>query len=468
MRIKVKITRKENADFHKCSVGDTVEMAFEDYIKGVVPSEIGNAHIEACKAQAIASRTYAYSHVAKCTPISDASSVAQAYRAPRSEDSAFANAHNGVTDTFGMIQTYNGKVINSCPYSASNGGKTTSSEERWGGKRAWLISKDDPWDLSASGGTKKGHGVGMSQSGAKYAAQQGKSYTDILSFYYVGCSVSPNYGGGGKLDTQNQSGYNEKCKKLIAWAISKRGCDYVWGATGKDGKTFDCATFVRAGQKEIGIIICAGASSQWNKTNWSTRGTISTLPNCPCILYRENLETSSPMAHTGIYLGNNLFCDARGSKSGVLVNQSLSSYPWTHWAIPQGLYNESELNTYQNGDGVMANEKMVGVVSCIGTQNLRETASTTSSRLLKIPSGANVKILEVLDGWYRIDYNGTVGYVASSYIIVKEQSTSGNQSVGSKTWSLYLNVGDKEKAIKVQEALKMIGLDVLAIESGDD
>jgi len=123
-------------------------MDIEEYLKGVVPSEIGNAHIEACKAQAIAARTYAYNYVKKNSPISDASSSAQAFRSSRLASSSYPNAHQAVKDTQGMLLTYDGKIINSCPFSASNGGKTVSSEERWGGIRVWLISKNDPWDIA--------------------------------------------------------------------------------------------------------------------------------------------------------------------------------------------------------------------------------------------------------------------------------------------------------------------------------
>ena len=65
---------------------------------------------------------------------------------------------NITNDRILFVYRENGKVINSCPYSHSNGGRVVSSQERWGGIRAWLISKDDPYDE----GPKNGHGVGMS------------------------------------------------------------------------------------------------------------------------------------------------------------------------------------------------------------------------------------------------------------------------------------------------------------------
>lgn len=35
-----------------------------------------------------------------------------------------------------------------------------------------------------------GHGTGMSQCGASQMAEQGKSYRDILQYYFSGCEVT--------------------------------------------------------------------------------------------------------------------------------------------------------------------------------------------------------------------------------------------------------------------------------------
>jgi peptidoglycan hydrolase-like amidase len=45
--IKIKLSRQENIDYYKSS---EITLDLEEYLKGVVPSEIGNAHIEACAA----------------------------------------------------------------------------------------------------------------------------------------------------------------------------------------------------------------------------------------------------------------------------------------------------------------------------------------------------------------------------------------------------------------------------------
>lgn len=183
--IEVKVEREENANYYNVSIGTVVSIPFEDYVAGVVASEVGNSSLEACKAQAVAARTYAMNHK---KPISDLSSTAQAFRATRINRAIYPNAMDGAYYTAGQVLTYNNKLINSV-YSASNGGRTVSSKERWGNDVPYLIAQDDPWTKSK----KNGHGVGMSQNGAANAANQGVSYQDILAFYYPGTKLVSNY-----------------------------------------------------------------------------------------------------------------------------------------------------------------------------------------------------------------------------------------------------------------------------------
>lgn len=261
MKIKVKITRAENASYFGANIGDVIEIDYEDYVAGVVASEIGNKHIEACRAQAIAARTFAWSYASKDKTISDSSSTAQAFRASRMNASLYANAVQSAKDTNGMQLAYHGNIINTCSYSSSNGGRTTSAEERWGGKREWLIAQDDPWDLAATNGKKTGHGVGMSQAGAIYAASNlGKSYLDILSFYYPGCTIT-NY---------NKEGdhVSVKASYLIAGfnQMLKENWKYVWGSA-KQGEV-DCSGAFTYLYKQAGSQMYHGSNTMYRK--WST------------------------------------------------------------------------------------------------------------------------------------------------------------------------------------------------------
>lgn len=193
MTIRIRLNKPENALYYNKLVGSIIVMEFEDYVFGVVAAEIGNARMAACQAQAVAARTKALPYIHRGQPISDSSDTAQSFRATRMDAAKYPNAKAATDATAGEVLMYGKYVLDTCAYSANNGGRTTSSEARWGGYRAYLIEQNDPWDYAATGGKKTGHGVGMSQAGTKWAAAQGIGYADILAFYYPGAYLAPAY-----------------------------------------------------------------------------------------------------------------------------------------------------------------------------------------------------------------------------------------------------------------------------------
>lgn len=214
MKIRVQITTAENASFLNCDYNHIIEVEFEDYVATVVASEVGNAPIEACKAQAIAARTFAVGRgVLDGKVISDSASVAQAYRAVRNN---YANAIAGAKATEGLVLKYNDKII-SAVYSDSNGGRTYSAQEKWGSARPYLIAQEDPWTL-ASGVKKNGHGVGLSQKGAIYAAKFGVKFEDILKFYYPGTEIDTDYG---REDLAYERKVLEEIKVRVEYALAE-------------------------------------------------------------------------------------------------------------------------------------------------------------------------------------------------------------------------------------------------------
>lgn len=155
-------------------------VTLEDYIKGVVPSEMPSSwEIEALKAQAIAARSYALANLGKRAALGfDLKDTPedQAYGGASAETS---KTNSAVNDTAGLVLTYNYKVI-SAYYSASAGGQTISSKDLWG--------KDLPYIRSVpsydDGVKKNGHGIGMSQHGANNLAKQGYNAYQILEYFY--------------------------------------------------------------------------------------------------------------------------------------------------------------------------------------------------------------------------------------------------------------------------------------------
>lgn len=420
MKIIVYLTRDENIKYYN---SEEIEIDIEEYLRGVVGAEIGASSFEACKAQAVASRTFALRKFKSQGFITDKSSSDQAFRVSRMTDT-YENALKAVEATVGEVLYYNNTLINNAYFSASNGGRIKSSQERWGGVRPYLVSKDDPYDT----GSGNGHGVGMSQNGAKHMAAEGFSYKEILLFYYPGVEIRGNYGEVSIMSTGPQA--------VINYAKSKIGCGYIYGTAGQictEGliqqkanqypdyvdydvvkkwigkEVFDCAGFVRKCMAQAGISMVSGATSQWNKTDWMQKGEITTLPKDKvCCLYRYR---DGKMQHTGIYLGDGTEIDARGSASGVIGPTAIDKYPWTHWGIPAGLYDSN-----QNIEVLKVEYKAKVIANSGKTVNMRSNASTSSGIIMAIPLGSIVEVSENSGEWSKIIYNDKVGYMMSKFL----------------------------------------------------
>ena len=157
MKISVKLTRAENTALLGAG---PVELDLEEYLCGVVPSEIyESSHMEALKAQAVAARTFAVKRAMAGTVVDDTTSF-QAYRAPLAESSP--RSRQAVEETAGQVLTYGGEVID-CFYSASNGGTCKRSGEVWSRDYPYYVNKPDPWDTAArtEKSTNPSHGVAV-------------------------------------------------------------------------------------------------------------------------------------------------------------------------------------------------------------------------------------------------------------------------------------------------------------------
>lgn len=389
MLIKIQLTRSENLDYYG---KDEIEIDIEEYLKGVVPAEVGNAALEAGKAQAVAARTFALYRYQSKGSISDKSSTDQAFRASRFSNS-YARAHQAVEETKGEVLYYNNKIVTNAHYSAMNGGRTYSSEEKWGGKRAYLIAQEDPWDYAVSQGKKNGHGVGMSQTGAKYAASIGIKYDEILAFYYPGTEIRKNYGEvvvtqpsepivettGGKPQGGNVMSQYEKYTNLhfVEFLKAMVGQPYWYGTC-----VYKCTTSTlksktnqypshygsdRTAKYKAQIAAkmvsadCVGLGKGYNWT-YGGEGVIESIGtdktfkskygnNCPdksangMFTYAKSkglkygkIATIPEVpglavrkdGHVGYYIGNGEVVEAYGFSKGIIITK-LKSRPWTDW-----------------------------------------------------------------------------------------------------------------------------------------
>jgi stage II sporulation protein D len=126
------------------------ETDMESYLRGVVPSEIGNLDpslLEAMKVQAIAARTYAWMKLkdpggAGRAYDLESTELDQVYRGVRVET---PTGDRAVRETHGQVVTFKGKPVPAY-YCASCGGHTADLEESWeGAPRDYLKGFKDPY-----------------------------------------------------------------------------------------------------------------------------------------------------------------------------------------------------------------------------------------------------------------------------------------------------------------------------------
>lgn len=137
--------------------GSIETMEFEDFIFGVVAAEMPAAfHIEALKAQTLASRTYYLKAISQNKQLAEINHGQKTYKDTNelrtfwgtSFDLYYSKIKQVVDSTKGEYISYNGGYIEAVYYSTNNG-KTESSLDVWGNYYPYLISVESTWDISA-------------------------------------------------------------------------------------------------------------------------------------------------------------------------------------------------------------------------------------------------------------------------------------------------------------------------------
>jgi stage II sporulation protein D len=118
-------------------------LAIDDYLRGVVPLEIGDvspSEAAAAEAQAVAARSYAFIHLDPSRAYDvTGGTLDQLYGGAAAETAVSSRA---VDDTHGLVLEYAGRVVNA-PYHAVCGGSTAAASEVW-------RSNDEPYLQSVS------------------------------------------------------------------------------------------------------------------------------------------------------------------------------------------------------------------------------------------------------------------------------------------------------------------------------
>lgn len=141
----------------KLNTGETINIALEDYIIGVVGSEMPALfNSEALKAQSVAARTYALKKTSMGATLT-ATTSDQVYRTNdqlkamwgSSYSTYYNKVKNAVLATKGEVMTYNGNYINAVYFSTSNG-RTEDPIYVWSYTEPYLKSVDSKWDIGTT------------------------------------------------------------------------------------------------------------------------------------------------------------------------------------------------------------------------------------------------------------------------------------------------------------------------------
>ena len=138
--------------------GTVINIPLEEYVIGVVAAEMpASFNLEALKAQAVATRTFAMKKVTSKITLLDSTSH-QVYKDKNEQKSMWGKSYdiyynkirNAVYDTKGVVLKYNGNYIDALYHSISNG-KTELPKYVWGNNLSYLQSVNSNWDKNVNG-----------------------------------------------------------------------------------------------------------------------------------------------------------------------------------------------------------------------------------------------------------------------------------------------------------------------------
>lgn len=137
-------------DLHVYNVVD-----LEDYVKGVIPFEMNrNWPLAALEAQAICARTFACGRTrhynAYGFDVCSAVDCQVYYGFSGGSNGPNERTNAAVHNTAGMLLYYNGDVVKSAVYHASNGGATEDVENVWTSSLGYLRGKEDPFEAQTN------------------------------------------------------------------------------------------------------------------------------------------------------------------------------------------------------------------------------------------------------------------------------------------------------------------------------
>lgn len=130
--------------------------------------------------------------------------------------------------------------------------------------------------------------------------------------------------------------------------------------------------------------------------------------------------------HIGLVGNDGKILNAQGTKTGFVSSDSDT------WDLCAPLLAVSYLEEEEDYT-VLYTAKVITEKDPL---NMRSAPTTQGKLITKIPKGATVEVLEVLEGWSKVKFGGFLGYSSSQYLQKENTSSGSEDSVEDTTGSV--------------------------------
>lgn len=161
----------------------------------------------------------------------------------------------------------------------------------------------------------------------------------------------------------------------------------------------------------------AGTAIAPSNTVTSTTGTAGTVKCSSSVNLRSEANTSSSILAE--------------LKNGTAVTVVSTTNGWCKVTCSgkTGYIKQDYVSTTGSASNdTSASTGTAAVVKCSSTVNFRSSASTSSTILGELKNGTAVTVLSTSNGWSKVSYAGTTGYISADYLVTASSGTAINPS----------------------------------------
>lgn len=161
----------------------------------------------------------------------------------------------------------------------------------------------------------------------------------------------------------------------------------------------------------------AGTAIAPSNTVTSTTGTAGTVKCSSSVNLRSEANTSSSILAE--------------LKNGTAVTVVSTANGWckVNCSSKTGYIKQDYVSTTGSAsNNTSASTGTAAVVKCSSTVNFRSAASTSSTVLGELKNGTAVTVLSTSNGWSKVSYAGTTGYISADYLVTASSGTAINPS----------------------------------------